>query len=521
MGHGSKMMIRVKEIVRSVQSATIERAWFTGGILMLGIFVRIYQLDIRSLWRDEAWVALVASSDHLSSAFFTNWPVPPLFVSSLYMSVHLFKNNEWFLRIIPALFGIGGMVLIYYFIRKHLGRYAAIGALLVSAFLPVLIAYSRELKQYNGDIFFGLLLLLIADHLLEQKPGSPVWWGILAVAGAIGLWFSYPMVFVLFSISVVSLFYIFRKGPYGGERRRLLFFWLVTFSLVVISFSILYFMVIKIQSRANLESFWQLSFPDTTGFTPLLKWLLLSIWGFFKFIWNDYAFVVMPISLLGIWELIRIKKTHIIYFWAIIFILLLASAFFHLYPFGGNRVNLFTAPFFIILLISGLKFLWKLSMRGAILHPAVYLGIILLTVQIADAMIYCTKGQGYFWYQQYPVVQDMRSAISALEKERREGETLYVYYGGDLAFEYYSRHFYQKSFSPVVIGRIHRNNFAEYIEELKPLLEKKMPFWVLATHFYPRELSYIDNYLQTHQGYEGRIYYDNDGAVLIYYTMET
>lgn len=178
MGHGNKMMKKIREITWDVKSLTIERTWFIGGIFLLGIFVRIYNLDARPLWRDEAWVAIVASTDNLSSAFFTNWPVPPLFVSTLYLSVHLFKNNEWFLRIIPALFGIGGMVFIYYFTRRILGRYAAIGTLLLFTFLPAHIAYSRELKQYTGDIFFGLLLLSVADHLLEHKLRSSLWWGI-------------------------------------------------------------------------------------------------------------------------------------------------------------------------------------------------------------------------------------------------------------------------------------------------------------------------------------------------------
>src|SRR3989304_8725920 len=108
---------KAKNIVRDIQSMMFDKYWFITLIFLSGIFIRIHNLGMRSLWRDEAWVAIVASSENLSSSFLTNWPVPPLFVSLLYASVHLFQNNEWFLRIIPALFGIGGMVLIYYLTR--------------------------------------------------------------------------------------------------------------------------------------------------------------------------------------------------------------------------------------------------------------------------------------------------------------------------------------------------------------------------------------------------------------------
>lgn len=344
--------------------------------------------------------------------------------------------------------------------------------------------------------------------------------GYLAISGAIGLWFSYPLVFVIFSIGVVSLFYIFRETRSIGERRRLFFFWMVTFSISLASFSILYFMVIRNQLGAHLESFWQLSFPDTNGIMPLLKWFLLSVWSFFKFFWNDYTYVAMPLSLLGIWELIETKKSRIIYYWGIIFILLLATSFFHLYPFGGNRTNLFMAPFFIILLISGLKSLWRLSKPGVILQPVAHLGIILLTVQIADAVVYYKEGKGYFWYPQIPRVQDMKSALSILERQRKEGENLYVYYGGDLACEYYSRYFYQKSFFPVVVGKMHRDNYDGYIEELRPLFKKRESFWILATHVSLDELKYIHRYMQIRVGYKGRIYYDKNGAFLIHYLIE-
>ena len=75
-------------------------------------------------------------------------------------------------------------------------------------------------------------------------------------------------------------------------------------------------------------SYWQSTFPMVDGIIPFLKWFIYSIWSFFENFWNAYALIVMPISLIGIWELIRSNRSHILYYWGNIFLLLLIFSFF-------------------------------------------------------------------------------------------------------------------------------------------------------------------------------------------------
>lgn len=500
----------------------IEGPWFIVLIFLVGIFIRLYNLGERPLWRDEAWVANLASSGSFSSISFTQWPVPPLFISSIYLSVHLFRNNEWFLRVIPALFGIGGMALIYYSVKLFLGKIEAIGALILFTALPVLMAYSQELKQYTADIFFSLLLILIAEHIIQQRHRSASW-GILAMSGAIGLWFSYPLIFVLCSVGTILLWDIAKNISKGNipdrEKYRMIFYWVVTFSFIVGSFLILYVTVIRNQVTPGLESYWRSAFPDSGEPIPFLKWLITGTWSFFVYFWNGYAPIAMFLSLVGIWELYRSNRNRIVAYWGIVFFLLLIASVLQRYPFGGNRVNLFTIPFFIILFISGIRFIWRLSVVTSLLRPVAYLGLLLIPVVAADAGLYYKNNKGYLWYKQYPMVQDMRSALSILAEKRKDNEPVYIYYGGDLAFEYYSRHYYNalSIASPVFIGKMHRGNNPEYIEEIKPCIESGRPFWLLATHAIPSELVYIHEVIQSKLGYKGNIYSNKDGAIVIYY----
>lgn len=500
----------------------IEGPWFVGLIFLVGIFISLHNLGERPLWRDEAWVANLASSGSFSSVFFTQWPVPPLFISSIYLSVHLFKNNEWFLRIVPALFSIGGMVLIYYSVKRFLGKIEAIGALILFVALPVLMAYSQELKQYTADIFFSLLLILIAEHIIQQRHRFSSW-GMLAISGAIGLWFSYPLVFVLCSVGTILLWDIAKNISNNNipdrEKYRTVFCWVGTCSFIMFSFLILYFTVIRNQVTPGLESYWRTAFPDSGRALPFLKWLITGSWSFFVYFWNGYAPIVMFLCLVGIWELYRSNRTRIVAYWGIVFFLLLIASVLHKYPFGGNRTNLYTIPCFIILFISGIRSLWRLSTIISFLRPVAYLGLFLIPVVVADAGLYYKNNKGYFWYKQYPLVQDMKSALSILEKKRKDDEPVYIYYGGDLAFEYYSRHYYKalSISSPVFIGKMHRGNNPEYIEEIKPFIEAGRPFWLLATHAIPSELSYIHEVIQSKFGYKGDVYFIKDGAILIYY----
>lgn len=514
----------IRQVTQKAQYLLIEKHWLIFGIFIVGIFIRIYELDQRPLWIDEAWVANLASSDNISTAFFDKKHTPPFFISLLYASVHMFPNNEWFLRIVPAFFSIGGMVLIYLLVHKWLGKIEAVGALLLFTFMPVILAYSRELKQYTCDIFFALLLLFIMERILDN-PRSGRLWAVLAVTGGVGLWFSYPVAYVLSSVGISLLYHIFYDEHPKPEKHKLLLNWFFTLSAILISIGLLYYFVIssqmsgltKLQFTKSSDPFWAIAFPDVSGIRAFVEWFGLSVWSFFPYFWNGYAPFVFPVSLVGTWYLYRSGRRRILLYWGIIFVSLLAASFMVIFPFAGFRVTLFTAPIFIILFISGLKALWVHSRNKMLLKPLAYLGLLLLAIQVSDAAVYYKNGEGYYWFKQYPQTEDIKSALNLLDRERNKRETVYIYYGSKEAFEYYSKQYYKKSYSPIIMGANHRDDFSLYINDLTPLILKRKPFWLLATHIRLRELNYIHHNLLKELDYLSRVYLLKDGAALVYY----
>ena len=512
----------ISETAQKIRFLLFEKPWLIYAIFFVGIFVRIYELGEKSLWFDEAWVANMASSDNLSTAFFNKRHTPPLFLSTLFASVHIFSNNEWFLRIVPALFSVGGMVLIYLLARKWLGKIEAVGALLLFSFMPVIFVYSRELKQYTCDIFFTLLLFYIMERILDNARSGRLW-TVLAVTGGIGLWFSYPVAYVLSSVGIVLFFHLFYDESSRPVRYKLLLYWSLTLSVILVSIGFLYYLVVNPQISelrefsASPDPFWNSAFPDTAGIGSFIRWFAQSVWSFFTFFWNGYAPVVFVISMAGTWYLFRSGKTRILLYWGIIFLTLLISSFMNIFPFSGFRLTLFTAPFFIILFIAGHKALWEYSKNNVFIKPLAFLGILLLTLQVSDAAVYYKNGKGYFWHMQFPLTQEIKIALQLLEQKRKKNETVYIYYGSAHAFEYYSKYRYGKTFSPVLLGTSQVDNPPQYISELQTLIRNREAFWFLGTQIRVMEVNYINFILTRQLNYLSKIYNMENGALLEYY----
>jgi uncharacterized membrane protein len=157
----------------------------------IAVYFRLYDLGGRNLWTDEAWVALAAMKPTAQEALAASQSTPPFYLLSLWGAVQLWGHSELLLRGLSFLFGVGIVVLIW-----RLGHYlmkvpAALLALTAVAFSPIMVYYSKELKQYSGDAFFAVLVVWLAERLRTAQGQRG--WLALALAGVVGLGFS-PLV---------------------------------------------------------------------------------------------------------------------------------------------------------------------------------------------------------------------------------------------------------------------------------------------------------------------------------------
>ncbi len=139
-------------------------------ILLLGAFLRFYNIDRNSLWADEIGQVIVATkniqdlivgvSGHLS---------PPLDYLIMHFFLKFAPANELFIRIPAAIFGIASILFIF-LLGKQLYS-AKIG--LISAFLfaisPFDIYYSQEARMYSSFLFFTLVSFYTFIRFVETR----------------------------------------------------------------------------------------------------------------------------------------------------------------------------------------------------------------------------------------------------------------------------------------------------------------------------------------------------------------
>jgi len=155
------------------------------GILLLGIFLRFYQLDMKLMHNDEA----VLYYYHVKQVIAGNGPmwspeshgVLPNYLTAIF--VDLFRLSEFSLRFAAALFGSMTIALLY-FLRKEIGE---IGVIVSAAFLavsPTFVYYSRQYTGYPFYVFFLLLFIVIGAKLLKGYKDIS-FYGLCAAAAII------------------------------------------------------------------------------------------------------------------------------------------------------------------------------------------------------------------------------------------------------------------------------------------------------------------------------------------------
>jgi hypothetical protein len=187
----------------------------TWAAVAVGVALRLMTYaDFRIPYRDEA--SLLANLVKLPVFDFrttlTEYQLaPPGFLAIERLLVRLPGNDVMAARSFPLACGIASIFLFRAAARRFLVPHAVPIAVGLFALSDWLIYYSTEMKQYSCDLALTLVAVLLAVGAAPQassgSPGEPGASGpsppsarrllALGAFGAIGVWFSYPLAFVL------------------------------------------------------------------------------------------------------------------------------------------------------------------------------------------------------------------------------------------------------------------------------------------------------------------------------------
>ena len=165
--------------------------------LLMGLALRFYSFDQKSLWIDEIHTLNDSKPNLMGQiAFYKENPTylhPPLFFILTHL-FHPFTKPERDLRIIPLIFGILSIPMIY-FLAKQFSPNIAIPCTISLAFMTYHIFFSQDGRPYSLLMFLGMAAIyLFMKYLITLKKGF-----LLIVA----LFFT-----VLFHISYSSILFM-------------------------------------------------------------------------------------------------------------------------------------------------------------------------------------------------------------------------------------------------------------------------------------------------------------------------
>ena len=439
------------------------------GISAMGILLRLYGLGYRSLWFDEA--RLANGIIHHSLGTILTYPYqakPPfMFAVAARWLVVVLGHSEIVLRLLPVLMGIGTILLIYCPIRKIFGPDLALYASALVAFSPSLIYYSKEFKQYSGEAFFTVALFLAGLTVLRhrERPGA---YFLYTILGTLVIGFSYSAVFTLLGVNIALLTSIFLCGGMFPLRR------LGAANVCVITAWLLMFTLYASKNATPvLAEYWAKDFADTQSLGGFAQWnweKLKDMSQFFVPVKAGGIFLATSLVFgLAVWKPQEYCYLNVC-FLATLFLILAASAM-KAYP-AGNRLMLFIGPLLYLVMAKGVatatRLIKKSKRRALVYFVAALVPILMLSYAVENNILRPQERE------------EMRPVVRYLQKNMRQGDRVYVYYGAAPAFTYY----YSGTDTNVTTCPPPRNDPEIYIDDLDIFLRDQSAdrFWIVFSH---------------------------------------
>ena len=143
---------------------------------LLGIFIRLYGLDIQGLWFDELVMSFVGISHdpEMLKILSINDLHPPLYLLFLYNWIQVFGSSEIIIRLPSAIAGILAIVFMYILSKEIFNRYITASATILISLSNAAIYYSQEARNYSFVLLFSTILTLYWLNLLKKINKSEI-----------------------------------------------------------------------------------------------------------------------------------------------------------------------------------------------------------------------------------------------------------------------------------------------------------------------------------------------------------
>jgi hypothetical protein len=443
-------------------------------LIAVGIVLRLRQyLFNRDFWVDEAMLAtnienrgfadLLKPLDYIQVS-----PLGFLYLEKI--TITLFGYDERIFRLWPLIFGILAIIFFYKLLKKLANPIVTTISLAIFVFSYKLIYYSSELKQYSLELLIAIIFYyFILDEKITSFSGKKLLW--LGVYGAVAVWFSFSIPFVMVTVGIWLAFELVRQKKLN-ELLRYIPMGLMWF----ISFVVYYFTIIVHYKENQLlqirywtgENKWMpLQYSTSSDFL----WYFDAMREYFIHVagaWNVEALYIFFILFACVFYIMRKQYYYLVFFLIIPLALLLSGL--KIIPFAG-RVLLFTSAGSIILLVSGLYFLS--DVRDRFKKPIFILLVVLVLFQ--PFMI------SAFQFVRPNVEEEIKPTLNYILKNARPDDVLYVSYFSTPTFKYYLKNFPDLNKYTIVYGEDVPRRYLISDDDLHKIEDNKR-VWIISVN---------------------------------------
>ncbi len=443
------------------------------GILLIGLFLRVYDLGGESIWFDEGYSIRFANLS-LSQIFFLPENNPPLYYIILHWWINLFGDSEFSIRFPSVIFGFLSIYMIYKVGSQIYNKDVGILSSLLLGLSAFHIRYSQEARTYS----LSTLLTLISIYFfisLHRKGNYTVLLGYIFFSTLLIYSHIYGLFIIIFqNIYFIALFFLSKETHKLSLKR-----W-ISIQIILI---ILFLPWIKIFMTQTLgvvvDGFW-IKVPGLGTIKASLR----------KFSGGELLFllfmILIPLSMITYEKIGGNKNWRSIFRciescrWKIQFIntdkiclliLWLSSPI--ILPFIISR---FTTPIYHTkyTIVASLAF-YLLVAKGINNISHKYLRLIIISVVVAFSLIYIS---GYYTKANKERWRDLAYYI---DKNAKNTDLLLFNSGDciDIVFNYYSKRvgLIKKPFPEKT-----RYVDDENIKELGPITDAFNRVWVIFSH---------------------------------------
>lgn len=406
-----------------------------GAVMMLvaitagGAALRLYNLDAKSLWYDEAVVWLAAQATSLREVVAANARMglaAPLASLMLHV-VGFFGQSEVALRALPVAAGVASIPAIYVLsLTLNPSRAAACVAAALVAVSRTQVQYSQTAREYSFVVLLTIATLWLLARWLTAPRGTALL--MLVAVQMLDLITHHGLALLVAACSITSVCYF----VVGAERssRKVLAMWVAGQVALLVVGGLVYALSLRYQI-ANVfaamgrptsvgTAFWQGSIPA-----------LVTSWRLVEYAAPYRSGVIAALVLVfgGLVAVRSPRRALIVPLLTLPFIVTIAGAMMGAYPYAAARYGIFLTVAIYLLLAWGVVHLANAARHRVAV--TLVLAVLALGNFIAPGLA-ASRQQ-----LEAPGWEQSRDVVETLRREVRTDDTVFVLYDAIPAFLYY------------------------------------------------------------------------------------